>query len=562
MRTLRYFTVAALLLAGCAHQAAAQAKAANTFRIFVRGVEAGIEEVTLLESAEGWTLRGSGKLRAPINIAMDYWEARYDRSWKPIELTVNLTESANQWAVHTTFSGTLASSDVSKDGQTQRRSHTVAADTVVIPNLIFGAYEALAARLASASIGAQLQAFIAPQDVVQITVNGVSDETIQVAGGKIAARRWMLHAGSPTSKLDMEIWTEGTRLLRLDIPLQMVSVVRDDIAGVSARLITMARANDEQVSIPANGFSLAGTISRPVAPAEPAPVAGRKPPALRLPAVVLVSGSTPSDRDEFVSGIPVFAQLANALADAGYIVVRYDERGTGQSGGRPESATFGEFATDARSVFTYLAKRKDVDPKRISMIGYGEGGWVALSVAAQEQRLGAVALIGTPAVSGSELVLEQQRQLFERSETTSAAQQAAVEQQKSILDAVITGKGWEKLTPDIRRRVDTPLYRSFLLFDPAQVMVRTRQPLLVIQPMLDREVPIHHGQQLAQLGRSRQRAKSTDFAQLAGVNHLLARATTGEVAEYGTLPERAVSPAVILELTSWLTKALPAAATN
>ena len=66
-----------------------------------------------------------------------------------------------------------------------------------------------------------------------------------------------------------------------------------------------------------------------------------------------------------------------------------DERGMGQSGGRAESATFEEFATDARAVFTYLGKRKDVDPKRISVIGYGEGGWVALIVAAREQRLAA-----------------------------------------------------------------------------------------------------------------------------------------------------------------------------
>jgi fermentation-respiration switch protein FrsA (DUF1100 family) len=153
-------------------------------------------------------------------------------------------------------------------------------------------------------------------------------------------------------------------------------------------------------------------------------------------------------------------------------------------------------------------------------------------------------------------VLEQQRQLFERSGTTGAAQQAAVAQQKQILDAVITGNGWEALTPDIRRRVDTPLYRSFLTFDPAQMIVRVRQPMLIVHPSLDKEVPGYHGEQLAQLGRSRPRAKGTDFVQLPGVNHVLARATTGDVAEYGTLPDRSVSPAAILEITSWLNKAL------
>ena len=118
--------------------------------MFVRGVDTGIEEVTVLESADGWTLRGSGKLRAPVNLAMDFWEARYDRAWKPIELTINLTESAKKWTVHTTFKGTIASSDITQDGQVQRRTSTVATDTVVLPNLIFGAYEALAARLATA----------------------------------------------------------------------------------------------------------------------------------------------------------------------------------------------------------------------------------------------------------------------------------------------------------------------------------------------------------------------------------------------------------------------------
>ena len=556
---LRWAAVAAFVGTIGLPAASAQTSASHTFRVFVRGVDTGVEEVTVLESAEGWTLRGSGKLRSPVNLTMDFWEARYDRAWKPIELTINLSESAKQWTVHTTFDGNSASSDITQDGQIQRRTSTVAADTIVLPNLIFGAYEALAARLATAKVGAQLQVFIAPQDALPATIQNVADETIKVAGRSIAARRWTLHMGGGAPKLEMEVWTEGSRLLRLDIPTQMLTVMRDDIASVAARLVTMARPNDEEVSIPANGFSLAATISHPTTVPQPEAAPGRKPAPVRLPAVVLVSGSAPTDRDEFVAGIPIFAQLANALADAGYLVVRYDERGAGQSGGRPESATIDEFAVDARAVVTYLTKRRDVDPKRISLIGYGEGGWIALLVAGREEKIAAIGLIATPSTPGTELVLEQQRLLFEKGSTSPAVQQSAIEQQKKILEAVVTGKGWENFNADVRRRVDTPLYRSFLLFEPAQVIVKVRQPMLVVQPMLDHEVPAYHGEQLAQLARSRPRAGSTDFVQLTGVNHLLARATTGEIAEYGTLAQRSISPAATLELTSWLTRALAAA---
>ncbi len=562
----RWAIVAALVLAAGPRVSSAQTTSASTFRVFLRGVDIGIEEVTVFDSPEGWTLRGSGKLVSTINLTLDYWEARYDRTWTPIELTVNFTQGTKRSAVHTTFSGTTASTEITLDGQLQRLTNTVAADTIVLPDLVFGAYEALAARLASQKPGAELQIFMAPQDAVPVTLNTVTDETIQVPGRTIAARRWTLKVGGGDSKVDMDVWTDGSRLLRLDIPAQMVSVVRDDIASVSARVVTMARPNDEQVSIPANGFSLAATISRPVTPSAPsAPNApssapGRKTAPTRLPAVVLVSGSAASDRDEFVSGIPIFAQLANAIADAGFLVVRYDERGAGQSGGRQESATLDEFAADARAVVTYLSKRRDVDPKRIALVGYGEGGWISLLVGAQEQRVAAIGLIATPSISGTELVLEQQRAFFERNGTASTPpQEAAIEQQKRILDAVITGKGWETLALDIRRRVDTPLYRSVLLFDPAKTLARVRQPLLVVQPMLDREIPPRHGEQLMQLGRSRPRAKITDFVQLQDVNHLLTPATTGDVGEYGTLSQRSVSPAAARELTAWLEKTLPSA---
>ena len=517
MRFLKHFTVVATLLLLAATDAPAQVSAANTFRVFVRGAESGIEEVTLFELPHGWTLRGSVKMRAPITVAIDYWEARYDRNWRPLELTINVTEDGVRRTLHSTFNGAIASIDVSQNDQVERRTVNVAPDAVVLPGLVFGAYEALAARLSTSQRGASFPALIA-ENTVTISVNNVTPETIQVPGRTISARRWTLHLGGEGSKVNMnlDVWTEGNRLLRIDMPSRMLSVVRDDIAAVSARVVSMARPNDETVQIAANGFSLAGTISRPAAAnASTTPPGSRAVPA-RLPAIVLISGSSPTDRDEVVSGIPIFAELANGLADEGFLVVRYDERGVGQSGGRAETATLDEFALDARAVITSLSKRKDVDPKRISAIGYGEGGWIALIAAAREQRLAAVTLVATPATSGSEIVLEQQRAFLDRSGSTGADRQSAIERQKAIIAAVITGKGWENITLDVRRRVDTPLYRSFLTFEPAQAIARVKQPMLVVQPALSREVGPHHGEQVAQFGRTRPRSPATEFMPVTG----------------------------------------------
>ena len=157
-------------------------------------------------------------------------------------------------------------------------------------------------------------------------------------------------------------------------PAQSLEVVREDIAAVSSRSVSISRPNDEPMTIPSNGFSLAGTLSKPAQAS-----------AAQLPAVVLVGGSGPTDRDGLAFGIPILGQLAGALADAGFIVVRYDKRGIGQSGGRAESASLADYAEDVRAAVKLLADRKDVDPKRIAVVGHSEGGLVALMAAAKEK---------------------------------------------------------------------------------------------------------------------------------------------------------------------------------
>ena len=126
--------------------------------------------------------------------------------------------------------------------------------------------------------------------------------------------------------------------------------------------------------------------------------------------------------------------------------------------------------------------------------------------------------------------------------------------QERIQTAVLTGIGWDGVPDELRRRADTAWFKSFLQFDPAKTMERVRQPILVIQPALDKQVRPHHGETLAQLAKARKRKTAAELVALPGVNHLLVRANTGEVAEYAELQEKAIVPDVADRIAEWLKK--------
>ena len=222
-------------------------------------------------------------------------------------------------------------------------------------------------------------------------------------------------------------------------------------------------------------------------------------------------GSAPPDRDETVAGVPLFAQLAGALADAGYVVVRYDRRGMGQSGGRAESATLFDYAEDVRAVVRFLERRKDVDKNRIALVAHGDGGAIAVVAAQREKRVAAVALLASPGTTGAELVLEQQQQLLERVNTPEAERAAKIELQKKVHAAVLTGQGWEEVPAPLRKQAETPWFKSFLEFDPGKVIPRMRQPLFVARGDAD---PAHHADKLAALANARKKAPPAEVVSL------------------------------------------------
>lgn len=520
------------------------------FLVFFRSQPVGREEVVVLRTADGWLVQGSSRLGPPIDITSRKAEVSYDAEWRPKSLIVDAVVRGQDILIKSTFDGATASTTVEVQGKPQSKADPVAADTIVLPNTFLGSYAALARRLQGKTTGAELRAYIAPQGEVTIRVTGTAPAQIDTPKGTITATRYSLTFNNPppAGDLPLSVWTDADGgLLRMSIPSQTVEVAREDVASAASRTSTFSVAGDDSVTIPTTlGFSLGGTITTPASGTGP------------FPALILVGGSGPTDRDETVAGIPVFGHIARDLVAAGFVVVRYDKRGIGQSGGRTESVTIADYAEDARQILLWLEKQKNVDKDRIGIVGHSEGALVAMLVAGRERnKVGAMALVAGPSTDGNAVVLEQQKMILSKLPIDEAQRAERIALQEKINNAVMKGTGWTEIPDAARKVADTPWFYSFLTFDPAKAMNDTRQPVLIVHGELDVQVQPHHADKLAELARARKTKTDVEVLKVPGINHLLVPAKTGEISEYASLGADAkVSTQVTSAIAQFMTKAL------
>jgi pimeloyl-ACP methyl ester carboxylesterase len=516
----------------------------STFSVLMQGVRIGNETVTLARTASGWTISSSGRQGSPIDLVTSKFEMVYAADWQPERLTIDATVRGQALTLSTTFGLTTAISDMVQGDKKGSVTHIVTARTIVLPNNFYGSYEALAARLGAAAAGAHFPVYVAPQAELTATVDRVTPRRIFHGSTASDFRQYDLTLTNPSGPVSVEVWIDSrNRLARVIIPAASLMVLRDDLSSVMSRDEAVRRDSDENVFIPSEGFNLAATVTSPPKS------------ATRQPAVILVPGSGPQTREMLAAGVPIFGQLAGAIADAsGAYVVRYDKRGSGQSGGRTESATLSEYADDVVRIVTWLSKRKDIDGDRIAVLGYGDGGAVAMLAAARDNRLRGLALVASPGRTGRDTVMEQQRQALARLTTSDADKQGKIALQSQVIEAVITGKGWESVPTAVRQGADTPWFKSWLLFDPAGVISKIDRPLLIVHAALDAEVPAADADALEALGRRRSKRPPDDTRKVvvAGVNHLLVPARSGAVEEYGALATKTISPDVTAVVATWL----------
>lgn len=308
-------------------------------------------------------------------------------------------------------------------------------------------------------------------------------------------------------------------------------------------------------------ISLAGTLTIPQGPGP-------------FPAALLIAGSGPYDRDENLVGHRPFLVLADHLTRNGIAVLRVDKRGIGKSTGKFDQATTDDFASDTRAALTFLKSRKEIDSKKIGLIGHSEGGLIAPLVATRSNDVAWIVLLAGPGLKGEDVLLLQSALILrtagvnegEISRTLAFHKQsyALVRQEKdpSALEAKLndlvqsTSAGAAMppgaLQAQIRLLV-SPWFRSFLDYDPVPALQKTACPVLALNGERDLQVPPKEN--LSKIKQALAEGGNQDFqvSELPGLNHLFQHSPTGSPTEYGAI-EETFAPEALNSISDWISK--------
>lgn len=220
----------ALLVSIAATPAAAQQPGPATFRVLERGTPVGSVSSALTREHDGWRLQGTSDLPG-LHLAVNQFDVQYDAEWRPRFMTLQMTTPDDDAIVHVAFglSAGRTRTDIVRKGEALYGENRLSVDTIVLPDMVFSAYEALAARLASASPGATLRAFIVPRTEISLRANDASDETVSTRGGALPVRHWRVQFMRAEGSSAVELWIAGGRLVRLDVPKDGLTIVREDV---------------------------------------------------------------------------------------------------------------------------------------------------------------------------------------------------------------------------------------------------------------------------------------------------------------------------------------------
>ena len=293
-----------------------------------------------------------------------------------------------------------------------------------------------------------------------------------------------------------------------------------------------------------------------------------------FPAALLVAGSGPHDRDETISGHRPFLVLADYLTRRGIAVLRYDKRGFAKSTGSEENATTEDFAADAEAALGYLKTRKEIDPRKIGVIGHSEGAIIAPMLAAKSNEVAWIVLLAAPATTGEQTMLRQSEliarasgmsdDLLNRSLAFDRQAYALVREEKDRqalepkLNDLVQSSGLGAAMPPAALQaqihmLSSPWFRYFLDYDPVPVLRQVKCPVLALNGEKDLQVSPEDNLPVLKKTLEENGNRDVTVKEFPGLNHLFQHCDTGSPTEYGAI-EETMAPEVLQTIGDWVTK--------
>ncbi len=223
--------------------------------------------------------------------------------------------------------------------------------------------------------------------------------------------------------------------------------------------------SSREVTVGEDEWKLPGTLTMPK---------GKGP----WPAVVLVHGSGPNDRDETVGGVRVFRDLAEGLSSRGIAVLRYDKRTKvhpGQCAADPHFTMSRETVDDAVRAAALLRREEDIDPRGVFVLGHSQGGYMMPRIMQADPRLaGAIVMAGSVRPLET-LIAEQLEYIYSLKGEPSAAERTRLDQIRKDPWSVLPGV--------------TGTYKADLKdYHPVALAAASAVPMLILQGGRDYQV--------------------------------------------------------------------------
>lgn len=390
--------------------------------------------------------------------------------------------------------------------------------------------------------------FLAPA-----TLYNEGEEILDWEGKKLKTERYFVNFAGTSGGY---IWADKSKIIKISFPFNATDIYHQDFVGLKTKRITSPSITSdkyisEDVTYASGDIQMAGTLT--------IPDDGKD----KHPAAVLISGSGPQDRNEDTVGpgglkLGIFKQIAHVLSENGIAVLRYDDRGTGESQGSFVEAAQEDLVQDAEAAVSYLRTREDIRFDRISLVGHSEGAIIAPRVAAKDPTIRAIVLLAGTAKTGDEVLREQFNFVLDSMEFPEEKREKALARYENMLKIIreepVDKEAEEKLKPQLEPQLKW--LRSFVNYDPLSVLDKIEAAALIVNGGKDKQVFPEHAKMLHK--RLKKLKKTTTLKIFSDLNHLLIPAETGAYAEYAriSMEEQKVSEKLLDYLSGWLSGVL------